>query len=126
MASASEHHKLSCSLHAISCVAQRFSLIPGIFPLLHFFSVFTKLDKEAESEDEGKMNEVTGSGELLSLVQELEDKLKDYEQEKMALQNKLKTRQEEDSRARQEIASLKEKLGSVLSSQVRGLEGLRH
>ena len=72
------------------------------------------------------MKEVTGSGELLSRVQELEYKLEDSEQEKMALQNKLKTSQEEEGRVRQENASLKEKLGSMFSSQVRKLEGLRH
>ena len=78
-----------------------------------------KLEEEAESEDEEKMKEVTGSGELLSRVQDLEDKLEDSEQEKMALQNKLKTSQEEEGRLSQEIASLKEKLVSVVSSQVR-------
>ena len=77
-----------------------------------------KLEEEAESEDEEKMKEVTGSGELLSRVQDLEDKLEDSEQ-KMALQSKLKTSQEEEGRLSQEIASLKEKLVSVLSSQVR-------
>jgi len=56
----------------------------------------------------------------------LEYKLEDSEQEKMALQNKLKTSQEEEGRVRQEIASLKEKLVSVLCSQVRRLDGLRH
>ena len=84
------------------------------------------MEEEAESEDEGKMKEVTGSGELLSLVQELEHKLEDSEQEKMALQIKLKTSQDEEGRVRQENASLKERLVSVLSSQVRRLEGLRH
>ena len=72
------------------------------------------------------MKEVTGSGELLSRVQELEYKLEDSEQEKMALQNKLKSSQEEEGRVRQEIVSLKEKLVSVLSSQVRRLDGLRY
>ena len=44
----------------------------------------------------------------------------------MALQMKLKTSQKEEGHVRQEIASLKEKLVSMLSSQVRRLEGLRH
>ncbi len=77
------------------------------------------MEEEAESEDEEKIKEVTDSGELLSRVQDLEDKLEDSEQEKMALQNKLKTSQEEEGRLSQEIASLKEKLVSVVSSQVR-------
>ena len=85
-----------------------------------------KFEEEAESEDEGKINEVTGSGELLSRVQELEDKLEVSEQEKKALQIKLETSQEEEGHIRQEIASLKEKLVPILSSQVRRLEGLRH
>ena len=75
------------------------------------------------------MKEVTGSGELLSRVQELEYKLEDSEQEmvdlsqqNMAVQNKLKTSQEEEGRVRQEIASLKEKPVPMLSSQVRRLE----
>ena len=72
------------------------------------------------------MKEVTDSVELLSCVQDLEDKLEDSEQEKITLQYKLKTSQEEEGRVRQEIASLKEKLVSVLSSQVRRREGWRH
>ena len=79
------------------------------------------------------MKEVTVSGELLSCVQELEDKLEDLEQEKtdlsqqnMALQNYLKPSQEEEGRVSQEIASRIEKQVPVLSSQVRRLEGLRH
>ena len=77
------------------------------------------MEEEAESEDEEKIKEVTDSGELLSRVQDLEDKLEDSEQEKMALQSILKTSQEEEGRLSQEIASLKEKLVSVVSSQVR-------
>ena len=84
------------------------------------------MEEEAKCEGEEKMKEVTDSVELLSCVQDLEDKLEDSEQEKITLQYKLKTSQEEEGRVRQEIASLKEKLVSVLSSQVRRREGWRH
>ena len=54
---------------------------------------------------------VTGSGELLSRVQKLEDKLKDSEQKRMdliqsnaALQKILKAYREQEVRAQQEIA----------------------
>ena len=57
--------------------------------------------------------EVTGSGELLSRVQELEDKLKDSERKRMdlilsnaALQKILKACREQEVRAQLEIASL--------------------
>ena len=52
--------------------------------------------------------------------------MEDSEQEKIALQIKLETSQDEEGRVCQENASLKERLVSVLSSQVRRLEGLRH
>ena len=75
------------------------------------------------------MKEATGNDELLSRVQKLEDELKDSEQKRldqihmnMALQNKLKTSQEEESHTRQENASLKEKLVSALTSQVSRVE----
>ena len=88
-----------------------------------------KVEEEAEREDEEKMKEATGSGELLSRVQKLEDELKDSEQKRMdqihtnmALQNKLKMSQEEESRTRQENASLKEKLVFGVTSQVSRVE----
>lgn len=90
------------------------------------------MGEEAEIWDEGEMKETTGSGELLSHIQELEDELIDSEQKRMdlihanmALQNTLKTCREQEDRTQQEIASLKERLLSVLS-QVRRMEGLRH
>ena len=77
------------------------------------------------------MKEATGSGELSSRVQELEDELKDSERKRMhliqantALQNKLKMSQEEEGRIRQEMASLEEKLVHRATSQVS--RGLRH
>ena len=64
--------------------------------------------------------EVTGSGEALSRVQELEDKLKDSERKRMdliqsnaALQKILKACWEQEVRAQQEIASLWERLVSL-------------
>ena len=88
-----------------------------------------QMEEEAEREDEGKMKEATGSGELLSRVRKLEDELKDSEQKRMdqihtnmALQNKLKMSQEEESRTRQEMASLKEKLVFGVTSQVSRIE----
>ena len=88
-----------------------------------------KVKEETEHEDEGKMKEATGSGELLSRVQKLEDELKDSEQKRMdqihtnmALQNKLKISQEEESRTRQEMASLKVKLVFGMTSQVSRIE----
>ena len=79
----------------------------------------------AKEEDAGKENEAVGSGELLSLVQELEEKLKDSEQkrielihENMALQNKLKTSQEEEGCIRQKLANLKKRLLKVQVSRV--------
>ena len=74
--------------------------------------------------------EVTGSSELLSRVQELEDELKDSEQKRMdliqsntTLQKILKVCQEQEVCAQQEIASLWERLVSL---KVRKVEGLRH
>ena len=71
--------------------------------------------------------EVTGSGELLSHVQELEDELKDSEKKRMdliqnntALQTILKASREQEVRAQQEIASLWERLVSL---KVRKVEG---
>ena len=73
--------------------------------------------------------EVTGSSELLSRVQELEDELKDSEQKRMdliqsntALQKILKACREQEVCAQQEIASLWERLVSL---KVRKVEGLR-
>ena len=75
------------------------------------------------------MKEATGSGELLSRVQELEDELKDSEQKRMhliqantALQNKLKTSEEEEDRIQQQMASLEEKLVHGATSQVSRVE----
>ena len=74
--------------------------------------------------------EVTGSSELLSRVQELEDELKDSEQKRMdliqsntALQKILKTCRQQKARAQQEITSLWERLVSLI---VRTVEGLGH
>ena len=70
-----------------------------------------------------KEKEATGNDKLISRVQELEDELKDSEQKRMddnmALQNNLKATREEKDRFCQEVASLKERLLAVLSSQVR-------
>ena len=64
--------------------------------------------------------EVTGSGELLSRVQELDDELKVSERKRMdliqsnaALQKILKACREWEVRAQQEIASLWERLVSL-------------
>ena len=72
--------------------------------------------------------EVTGSGELLSRVQELEDELKDSEQKRKdliqsneALEKILKACQEKEVRTQQEIASLRERLVSLKMSKVTGL-----
>ena len=84
----------------------------------------------AELDNEGKMKEATDSGEPLSRVQELEDELKNFEwksmyltQENMALGNCLKVCQEQKDHTLQENASLKKRLVSMLSSQVRRVEG---
>ena len=75
-----------------------------------------------------KDNKAAGNvhAELLSRVQELEDELKDSEQKRWelihgntALQNKLEATREEEGRIHLKMASLKETLLSVLSSQVR-------
>ena len=82
-----------------------------------------------------KDNKAAGNvhAELLSRVQELEDELKDSEQKRWelihgntALQNKLEATREEEGHIHQEMASLKETLLSVLSSQVRRTAVLRH
>ena len=72
----------------------------------------------------------TGNGELLSCVQELEDELKDSERKRMvlvqnntALQKILKACREQEVRAKQEIASLWERLVSL---KVRKGESLGH
>ena len=89
-----------------------------------------KVEEEAERDNEGKIKEATDSGELLPRVQELEDKLKNSEwkrmdltQENMALVNHLKVCQEQNDHREQEIANLKKRLVSMLSSQVRRVEG---
>ena len=86
--------------------------------------------EEAELDDEGKIQEATDSGELMSRVQELADELKNSEwkindltQENMALGNNLKILQEQKVHTEQENASLKGRLVSMLSSQVRRVEG---
>ena len=74
--------------------------------------------------------EVTGSGELFSRVQELEDKLKvsdwkrmDLIQSNTALQKIVKACREQEDCAQQVIASLWERLVSL---KVRKVEGLGH
>ena len=87
------------------------------------------MEEEAEPHDKGKIKEATESVEL-SRVQELEDELKDSEEkrmdlthENMALVNCLKDCQEQKHCTEQEIACLKKRLVSMLSSQVRRVEG---
>ena len=89
-----------------------------------------KVEEEAEVDNEGKIKEAIDSSELLSRVQELEDELKNSEwkrmdltHENMALVNHLEVCQKQDERREQEMASLKKKLISLLSSQVRRVEG---
>ena len=72
--------------------------------------------------------EVTGSGDLLSCVQKLENELKDSERKRMDLiqsntdlQKILKACREQEVRAQQEIASLWERMVSL---KVRKVEGL--
>ena len=91
------------------------------------------MEEEAELDDEGKIKEATAGGELLSRVQELEDELKNSERKRMnlthknmALENNLKECQEQKDHTEQEIASLKKRLVSMLSSQVRGWRALAH
>ena len=88
------------------------------------------MEEEAEPDDEGKIKEATGSGELLSRVQELEDELKnsewkrvDLEHKNTALMNHLKVCQEQKDHTEQEMASLKDGQVSMLISQVRRVEG---
>ena len=86
------------------------------------------VEEETETMEVGKENEAATNmyGKQLSHVQVLEDELKDSEQKRMdlihgntALQIKLKASQEENDHIHQEMASLQERLLSVLSSQVR-------
>ena len=72
------------------------------------------MEEEAELGNEGKIKEATNSGELLSRVQELEDELKNSEWKKTDLT--------QENHAEQENVSLKKKLVSLLSSQVRTVE----
>ena len=87
------------------------------------------MEEEAEPHDKGKIKEATESGEL-SRVQELEDELKNSEEKRMDLTHKntalvmrLKDCQEQKDHKEQEIANLKKRLVSMLSSQVRRVEG---
>lgn len=80
------------------------------------------MEEEEKNEDEGK--------ELLPRVQRLEDKLKGSKHNmielihgNMALQYELNTIREEEGHIRQELASLRETLLPVLSSQVRTMHG---
>ena len=82
-----------------------------------------KVEEEAVLDNEGKIKEATDSGEPLSRVQELEDELKNSEWKRMALVNHLKVCQEQKDHTKQENASLKKRLVSMLSSQVRRVEG---
>ena len=89
------------------------------------------MEDEVELDDEGKINEDTESGELLSRVQELEDELKNSEWKRMnlthknmALENNLKVCQEQKDHTKQENTSLKKKLVSTIRSQVRRVEGV--
>ena len=88
------------------------------------------MEEEEELDEKGKIKESTDSGELQSRVQELADELKssewkkmDLTHENMALMNHLKVCQEQKHHAEQEIASLKKRLMSMISSQVRRVEG---
>ena len=88
------------------------------------------MEEAAELDDERKIKESTDSCELLSCVQELEDELKnskgtrkDLIHKNMALENHLKVCQEQKDHTEQEIASLKKRLMSMISSQVRRVEG---
>ena len=88
------------------------------------------MEEEAELDDEGKIMEAAESGELLSRVQELEDELKNSEwkrmdltHENMALVNHLNVCQEQKDHTEQENANLKKRLVSILSSQVRRVDG---
>ena len=89
------------------------------------------MEEEVELDnEEGKIKEATDSGEPLSRVQELEGDLKNSEwkrmnltHENMALENNLKVCQEQKVHTEQENASLKKRLVSILSSQVRSVEG---
>ena len=90
-----------------------------------------KVEEEVELDDEGKIKETTDSGELLSRVQELEEelknsewKMKDLTHENMVLVNNLNVCQKQKDHTEQEIASLKKRLVSMLSSQVRRVVGL--
>ena len=96
----------------------------------HEDNFLPKVEEEAEVDNEGKIKEAIDSSELLSRVQELEDELKNSEwkrmdltHENMALVNHLEVCQKQDERREQEMASLKKKLISLLSSQVRRVEG---
>ena len=89
-----------------------------------------KVEEETELDDVEKIKEATDTDKLFSRVQELEDELQVSEQKRMdliqgntALQTLLKACQKKEGCARQEIASLKERLLSVLSSKVRTAEG---
>ena len=79
-----------------------------------------KVEEEAELDD----------AELRSRVQELEEEFKNSEgkrmdltHENMALVNHLKVCQKQKDHTEQEITSLKKRLFSMLSSQVRRVEG---
>ena len=94
------------------------------------FNFAPKVEEEAELDDEGEIKEATDSGELLSRVQELEDELKNSEwkkmdltQKNMALVNHLKVCKVQKDCTEQENASLKRTLVSLLTSQVRKVEG---
>ena len=86
--------------------------------------------KEVMEENEAVKNV---HGELLSRVQDLEEELKDSERKRWelihgntALQNKLEATRKEESRIHLKMASLEERLLSVLSSQVRRMMVLSH
>ena len=75
---------------------------------------------------------MTGSNELLSRVQKLENELEVSENKRWelihgntALQNKLKASQEEVDRVHQEMTSLEERLLPVMRAQVRKLVDFR-
>ena len=111
---------------------------PALFPHCSPFAQSegrspSTVEEVEENKDVEKEKEADGNSELLFRVQELEVELKDSEQKRMelihantALQNKLEPTQEEKGRIHLEMASVKERLLSVLSSQVRKMAVLRH
>ena len=103
----------------------RFTYLHSVIGCSSFAQSEGRLSPKVEEEDEGKEKVDAGAVyiELHTRVQELEDKMKDSEQERMELSHRNMALQNFLTVARKEIANLEERLLPEMRSQVRRMVG---